>query len=225
MSVELGLRGSSSTPASADSGGTEFRIESARGSIRSIELDLPAGQTCATIDSTQVAGFHCDASSQKLRLEGPFAIDLLTREATPSLDGFSVPPGRYARADVRFDDADPRDGVVGDADPLAEQTLIASGSFEHEGATHRFSLSLDFDEDARFEAPGGVEVGGDAEALLLELDVARWFSALPITECMDRGELQEVDGALQLRDGDGGCSSIENTIKSSIKSSGQLDRR
>ena len=85
-------------------------------------------------------------------------------------------------------------------------------------------MALDFTQDAVFEDLGGVSVQeGVGNEVLLLLDVADWFSQLPLTECLDDGDLELTGGALVLADDAGGCSDIENTIKDAIKDSGQLD--
>ena len=131
------------------------------------------------------------------------------------------PLGNYTRVDVRFDEAAPDEGVVDAADPLARRTMLAAGRLE-DGTP--YDLSLAFDEDARFEDPAGLAIPEEVGALLLWLDVSAWFTALPLAECRQDGDLEMVNDRLQLAEGRGSCSDVENHLKEQIKRSGQLDR-
>ena len=69
----------------------------------------------------------------------------------------------------------PRNGTPND--PLAGQTLIASGTINYPmGGTTPFDLALRFEDDARFENDLGVEItAGGTQEVFLDLDVATWF--------------------------------------------------
>lgn len=224
----LGLRGVGGAPAGLDASGRTFTIDAARAYVRHIALDLPDGQRCAALDLGP--GYRCDSSGSggrdQVRAEGPFVIDLVARTSAPPLPSAPLPAGPWRRVDVRLDDGDPADGLVSAGDPLDDQTLVASGRFDHDGRSTPFDLRLRFNEDARFERPEGVVLGADGAAgLALELDVAGWFSQLSLTDCLDDGDLELRDGRLVLEDGRGSCSDVENQLKEAIKRSAQLDRR
>lgn len=211
--------GLSAAPAGRDAQGTAFTVEAARANVRHIELDLGAGTECASV--TVAAPLTCTGST--VTVPGPFVVDLMTGEATPSLAAIQIPAATYERIDVRFDDAKEADGIITRSDPLVDLTLVASGSFVREGNTTAFRLALKFNEDARFERAGGVQVGGGGDELLLTLDVAGWFSSLSLTDCLDDGDLDlGADGALEIEDGQGSCSDVESSLKTAIKRSGQL---
>lgn len=221
--VQLALRtaaGTPGAPTTEDSAGTKYVFTTARAVVRHVELSLPSGQTCTSLDLTGLdSRITCDPSG--LRVNGPFVVDLLTGVSTPSLADLSVPAGVYDRVDVRFDDAK---GAVPASDPLSKNTLLAEGTFDTGAGPQSFRLRLKFNEDARFERPGGFELTEDAaEEVLLWLDVASWFKSLPLTECIDEGRFDEEGGKLLFEDSGGGCSDIENTLKKAIKESGQLD--
>lgn len=204
-----------------DDSGTAFTIESAEAHVRHIRLDLPDGQACADLDFDFRAPVSCE--DDRIEISGPFLVDLIAGTAQPSLDALRIPPGDYERVDVRFDDAEPDDGLVDASAALADHTMHATGRFDHDGQEMSFELLLKLNEDARFEAPGGIALGeaGGRDALLM-LDVSDWFSALPVIECMEDGELTVEDGTLLIDDERSECSEIENTLKDAIKGSGQL---
>ena len=202
-----------------DEDGTPFVIERAEANVRHIQLDLPDGQDCGNLELPAPA--HCE--SDKVTVPGPFVVDLVAGTSSPSLEALRVPAGVYERVDVRFDDAEPGDGLVQATQALAHHSLHAVGHFEHEGEETRFELLLKFNEDARFESPSGVRLGeaGGREALLL-LDISHWFEALPVTRCLDEDELRVEDGVLRIDDERSQCSGIESELKDAIKNSGQL---
>ncbi|MDD9945234.1 MAG: hypothetical protein OXU20_29595 [Myxococcales bacterium] len=204
-----------------DEAGTPFTIESAQAYVRHIQLDLPAGQSCAEQDLAFQDPVSCE--KDKIEISGPFLVDLIEGTSQPSLAALRIPAGDYRRIDVRFDDADPDEGLVGDAQTLADHTMHAIGDLEHDGSDMTFELLLKFNEDARFEAPEGIVLGeGEAREALLMLDVSKWFQALPVTDCMTEGDLTIEDGTLLIDDERSQCSAIENTLKDTIKNSGQL---
>lgn len=205
----------------SDDGATPFTFTSAQIHLRDIELDLADG------DCDDVEGATC--SEQSVKIEGPFVVDLLTGVSTPSLADVRVPAGIYKRIDFRIDDARIEQGLVDAASPLANRSMVASASFQHDGETMSLDLLLRFNEDIRVEDPAGIDVSGDAAALLTRFDASLWLDGLDIEDCLARGELAVTPTGVRLDDnassGTGGCSDIENVIKRNIKTAAQLDRR
>jgi len=204
----------------SESGGDELHVNAALAFVRHIEFDLPSSVEC---DDRGDAGSHC--SEDKLRVDGPWIVDLMTGNATPSMDDIQIPAGTYERVDVRFDDADPSHTANLNIPPtLRGNTLHASGSYIGDAAD-TFDLQLHFNEDARFEANGGIELTSDGtQAVLLRLDVRRWFRDIDVSRCASDGKLEVENGNLHLDDQGGDCSDVENDLKDSIKNSGRLDR-
>ena len=217
--VKLALRSTGgAAPVTHDAQGTAFTFTAARAVVRHVELSLPDGRPCSELDLGGLdPRIACDASG--LRVEGPFLVDLLTGAATPALADIAVPAGVYDRVDVRFhDDED----AVPPGDPLAGYTLLVEGTFGSDAKP--FRLRLAFNEDARFERPGGLALAEDAaQTVLLWLDVSAWFEELPLTECLSEGRFDEVGGVIQIEDSGGGCSDIENALKEAIKESSSLE--
>lgn len=235
VSMQLALT-ASTPPAEAapgalggtDAQGNALMIENAVAHVRHIELDLPADRSCAELSGFDFqppvrcdgdgADDDADSSADKIVIEGPFVVDLVAGTAQPSLDALTLPAGTYERVDVRFDHAEDATETLGD------DTLVADGRYNASAQALAFELRLRFNEDARFETERGVEVGGDTgNEILLWLDVSEWFSALPITQCIEDGDLTIEQGTLRIDEDSSDCSDIENELKNAIKNSADLD--
>ncbi|MCK6546229.1 hypothetical protein L6R52_10300 [Myxococcota bacterium] len=211
-----------------DAQGTPLRIVTASTYVRRIDFDRPGGKTdCGEYKPSNTERVKCDGG--KLRLNGPFVIDLVTRTATPSLDGLELLPDVYKRVEVFMEAGRAGDGPVAAGDALDGATLVASGSIAYPaGSATDFDLSLRFTDMAAFTSAEGitVEAGTTPQDVLLDLDVASWFAALPITQCLDDGDLTIENGRIAIADkGNGSCKMIEAELKDAIKASGRLAKR
>jgi hypothetical protein len=206
----------------ADAQGSVLTITSAVARVRDIELDLPDGSHCSDF-----AGFDFRApvrcgdgggSNDAIKVTGPFTVDLVAGTAEPSLEDLTIPAGVYRRVDVRFEPAEDDD------DALQGYTLVAEGDFASDQESAALDLRLRFNEDARFESRSGVELGENgAHEALLWFDVSAWFETVPISECLEDGDLSIARGTLLIDDeASSGCSDIENELKRAIKNSGDL---
>lgn len=214
--------GDASKPSGRDQQGTVFTVESARAFVRHVEFQRPGGK-CDDFKPSNKEFVKCDGG--KIRVNGPFIADLVTQEATPSLAGVEITADTYNRVDIRLDEAKSSESLVPSTDPLSQETLVASGTFFDQGSETRFTLALKFTEDARFEADQGIvieETG--AQDVFLRLDVARWFSSLPITKCIRDRDLEVQNGTLTIEDKGRSCSDVENALKEAIKTSGRLEK-
>ncbi|TNF33795.1 MAG: hypothetical protein EP329_07930 [Deltaproteobacteria bacterium] len=220
--------------APVDQQGTVFTLATARAGVERIDIDLPDGASCVGLpglidgsggsDSAPHTSV-CANGGGSIRLNGPWVVDLVAGTAVPAIPQVHVPAGGYARVDVRFAPVDPDDGGVSASDPLADQTLVATGTAPLDGQATPYELALAFHEDARFEAGDAITLAlGDTADVLLELDPSAWFAALPLAECAADGDLEIVGGVLILSDGGGSCSDVEGAIKDAIKASGELRR-
>lgn len=215
-----------------DEVGTVYTLTSTKVNLRDIELDLPAGTRCNEIEAELAGGARCasdgadDSSSggsgndqgggDKVRIDGPFTVDLLAGTATPSLAEVRVPALAWDRIDFRIEPAD--------AGELAETAWRTTATFDRDGVPTELTLALRFNEDIRVEADGGVTVD-PAAPLLVRLDVTQWLSAAALGACIESGEADDGD-AISIDDRTRGqaCGSVEGALKESIKRSMQLDR-
>jgi hypothetical protein len=210
-----------------DDAQTAFGLIDAQLHLRDIELDLPKGSTCADLVETE--GTRCDESSNKVVIDGPFVIDLVTGQSTPDLSLIEVPAGVYKRIDFRVEDGDPDEGVVATGSALDNRSFAGSFTFDEQGTPLTLRLSLRFNEDIRIEDSAGIDASGAAQALLAKFDISAWFAGVDISSCLAAGELtinnSEVLVDEDALSGSGDCSDIENTLKTNMKNSGQLDKQ
>lgn len=205
----------------ADEGGTTYALQSAQVHLRHIELDLPAGTTCADLEG-ELAGAAC-LSDAKIRIDGPMVVDLITGATTPDLGKVALPAGTYSRIDFRVDDGDPQEGLIQAGDALDDYSLVVDATFDYEGTPVTLLLSLNFDEDIRIERPAGVALA-PADNLAVKFVVDDWLAGVDIAGCLDDGELT-LDGDTVVIDdlADGACGGVEDIIKNNMKNSGDLD--
>jgi hypothetical protein len=249
----------------AEQGGEQLQLERAQVYLRHIELELPAGVTCADVADSIGAGVRCEAGEDrsgsgvddnpgaddnggrggvddnpgvddngagvddsgarvKLRIAGPFVVDLIARTATPSLSGIQIPALNYRRVDMRIDDGDPRDGLISAGSALDDHSWSSALSWSHDGQPYTVELALKFNEDVRIEPAGGVQVGS-GESLLVLFDATSWLKALPLAKCLDDGDVSASAGTIVLDDrASGGCADVEDALKDAIKGSGRMRR-
>ncbi len=196
-----------------DDGALGFALQSAYVHLRDIELDLPDDVSCEDI-ADELVGASCDDNGQKIVVNGPFDVDLITGTSTPDLSLVEIPVGLYRRVDFRVDDNPD------------ETSFAVVADFEYEGQAYTLDLSLDFNEDIRIETLPGVSVD-ESTNLIAEFVVDDWLAGVDVGSCMEAGDV-EVEGTRVIIDEtstSGSCSGIEDMIKSNMKDSGQMDKR
>ncbi len=208
----------------ADAQGTPLSVAHARVSVKRIELEKQVGgEACREADFVD-SGFSVTCDGDKLRIEGPIVVDLMTGASTPSLERVVLPAATYQRVDVRLEQARAGDVLMA-GDPLIGATLVADGELDYRGQPTPYDLALKFNEDARFESSTGVTVSeAGAEQLLLLLDVTQWFAAVPLTGCLDDGDLTIEGGRIHVIDKGRRCSDVEKQLKDAIKGSSKLGK-
>jgi hypothetical protein len=166
-------------------------------------------------------GTECD---EKVRIDGPWVVNLITGEATPSVENIEIPAGAYRRIDVRFEDAD-KNAAKGLSvpDELSGWSLIASGEYSGTSAS-QFDMRLKFNQDARFTSESGIIVGPNAtQEMFMALDVQRWFSVVSLEDCLAKERLDVVDDVLVIEDASRRCNAVENAIKEVMKHPNRLE--
>lgn len=222
--LDVALQAVSSDPSGmligADAQGTAFTLESALTYVRHLEFDLPEGTTCADFDDL-TAPVYCEEEDgdDGFRISGPYLVDLLTGTSTPLLRDLTIPPATYTRVDVRLDEGETDEGLILPGHPLDGYSVVADGTFTYMGQPRTFDFALAFDDDARFEDIAGTQ----ARRILLALDIATWFETLPITQCLDDGDLTLVGDHLTIADGLNNCANIESAMVDAIRGSGSLE--
>jgi hypothetical protein len=206
------------------SDGVTFTLNEARIHLKDIRLDLPQGTKCAEVrgllTGATCKGGESGSGSGTVVIPGPMVVDLMTGLTTPDLSELRLPAGTYKRIDFRLDEAKASEVPAGE--PLVGYSLLVKAGFTQGSTPSTLDLRLKFSEDARFESSTGVEVGAD-DALLALLKPQVWLEGLPVASCLQKGDLQVVNGLLTLDDrAKGDCNGAEDTVKRNIKRSGDL---
>ncbi|MBX2803159.1 MAG: hypothetical protein KTR31_36095 [Myxococcales bacterium] len=194
-----------------DMAGNLVTIDGGNAAIRDIEIDLPSGQTCGDLDPTFAfeSPVRCEDGEDKIEIVGPFLVDLVTREATPSLAGLTIPPGTYERVDIRFDPGASGSGV----------SLAMAGTIEDISDPVAFELALEINEDARFESPDGIEVDA-SEDMFAQIDLDVVFRQTLLGSCAR----SLADGGVAQIDNESDCGDdLEDAIEDAIKETFDLD--
>lgn len=218
------LKQNDATPVAMDSAGTAFTMEQGLLHLRHIELDLPSSRSCSDL-ADQLVGATCHngntaSDEAKIRIAGPIVVDLVAGTSTPSLADVVIPDGTYRRVDLRVDDGLPSQGVVTPGSPLDDNALAVIATFQYEGAAATLDLRLNFDEDIRIEQPGGVTVAA-GEDLVARFAIANWLGSVDLAACV--ATLTPDAGRFVVDDrNDGACMGIEDTVKRTMKESGDL---
>lgn len=221
--ITVSARTGAAVPVANDATGAAFTLGRGLLHLRHIELDLPSGSSCA--DVGDLAGAECHAGDtaadeDKLRIDGPFVVDMIAGTSTPSLAGVTIPAGTYRRIDLRVDDGDPAEGVVVAGSELDDNALAVIATFDAGGGPSTLDLRLNFDEDIRIEQPGGVAVAA-GDDLIARFAAADWLAGVDLGACV--ATLTAVDGRYVIDDrNDGACGGIEDTVKNAMKNSGDL---
>ncbi len=194
-----------------DSTGKEFVMSRALAPVERVDLYLPAGASCVGIDGLGPAGGSVGAVCEvdKIRVNGPWMVDLLTGQATPPFPVVPVVSGTYRRVDVRFDADD-------------DEVMLVEGTVALDSATVPFRLVVEVDEEVRFEGADIVARPDAVAEAFLKLDPTAWMATIPIAQCVAAGDLEVVNGVLELANGDGACEDIEELIEDAIENSGGL---
>ncbi len=215
-----GVRGEAAPSLPApDANGTVFNFDEIRLHLDRIEFQLPSGTNCADYEGYPfVPPVSC--TGNQVRVDGSVIADLVTGETTPALGELNIPSGTYRRVDVRIKPGDSLEG----------NSIQAAGGFDYEGIASTFNFALAFTDNVKFEDDDGIEItADDFEHVLLDMDVAQWLSNLPITQCINDGELViDGDNHLVIEDASepsSPCNGIENELKQAIKDSGQLNEQ
>lgn len=234
VAVVMELAADGATLAATDKAGTTFTIDSADVLVEEIDLWLPVGEPCSdrvpvpTLTDAPPAPYVpiCTADDTKLRVLGPWHVDLVTGVLEPSLASLDLPDGTYVRVGARMRPALPGEADVHAADALDHQTIDVTGRVTLGGAEARWDLRLDFTDEARFEPASPIEIGPGVSSIFLLLDVETWFAKLDLAACMTAGEVpKDADGTYELAELAPRCGNIENAIRTAIRDAGRAESR
>ncbi|WP_051207941.1 hypothetical protein [Saccharospirillum impatiens] len=145
--------------------------------IRSIELEQ---------DDDQNDDDDQDDDDDDIKFVGPFVVNLLTNEVTPSLPELSLPQGRYDEVEIEYGPLRSSD-LGADGEPLVDQfpdiggySLYLEGQYTPvNGVANEIDFQFTYDDDDDFELSGsdtslGFDVNGEVD-LIVAFRMARWF--------------------------------------------------
>jgi hypothetical protein len=199
----------------SDGAGMQFHLKSCVANVGYIRIKLPDGITCRP----EIPGCETD----RVELEGPLLADLLAGTLAPDPGAMTIPVGSYNRVEIRFEA--PRDDAPNPDPALRESSMHLSGTFAYAGRTDRtFDISLDFDEEVRFDS-GSMAVRENSDNdLRIRFAVEKWLADADIGDCLADGRLA-LDSSGNLRiDESSNCGDLEGILKAGIKASGTLDK-
>ncbi len=183
----------------ADADGMLYTLMSARLVVDQIELELPDGVDCSDVDDELEDPVDCDEGTlegDELTIDGPFVVDLVDGTTTPELGTINIPALNYDEIDVEVDDIDEDDDVVESDDVLIGNTFVGEADFEFENQKRELSMEFSFDTEAEVDDPELLL--GDGDTLVVQFDAAGWLADIPVTTCLQQGDLKAQNGLVVL---------------------------
>lgn len=225
--VRLQLARTSTEPVDAD--GAAFPLATAQLYVASVDVYVPAGTDCHGVSGLAAEAAQprrytatCASTGERVRVHGPWVVDLDAGSMTPELPAISVPAGTITRVVVQLAPGDRAVEVVPPGSPLDDATVAATGDVPSGTNTTSYRLRLAFEGDAPFES-AGIELAPDTvTTLVARLDPGRWLVDLPLAACAAAGLLPHPNGVLQIADGEGPCQAVEVPVADAIRASGTL---
>lgn len=199
------VEGSAAALATTDATGAPVDITSANVTIKRIDIKLPDGLQCATLDVPLPPFAVCDNDDDdsiddssddspgddsddddKIKLVGPFVVDLLTGASTPSLSDLTLPSGMVREIKIRL------------------SHLSVTGTATLDGTPTPFAIDFDADEDIEYEDLTGFEISEavSVNEIVLSFDVTKWFAGVDMAACA------------------ADCSEFEDVIEDNVEASG-----
>lgn len=218
--------------AATDVDGVDFDIADAIASVERLDFILPGGESCTarlersrpgTIVGAEAYDAECDDDDQRLRVLGPWVVDLVTGAFDPPLGTLVLPAGAYARIEATMRPGDPDDGLVAVGSVLDGATFFVSGTVLIARDTRHYTLTLDFNEKAKFAADTALTLDAASDIALL-LDVRTWFSELPLAACISAGDVPIDAGVFQLDQAERSCANVGARVRAAIKDAGKIDK-
>lgn len=192
--------------------------------IEKIELELPEGLSCEDAGFVSQYGLACEEETEeedgetyvesKIKAYGPFEINLLTGESSPSLADLQIPSGTYREIEFEF---------KGECSFGDEVSLVLAGTATDAlDATHSFRMELEYDEELEIESMTEIDVLEDqTNEVFATLVVEDWFVNADWVGCIEDGNLTaDGEGVFVIdenTEGDGECEDIYEDILDGIE--------
>lgn len=207
-----------------DADRTSFEITAAYLSVERIEFMLPAGDACEELPGDVHAySAGCGGNLDRVRIDGPWVVDLVTGEFEPTLEGIDVLDGTFDRIEMKLAPGAAGEAEIGEGDVLDGATLDVSGEVDlADGPSRPFGLTLAMNVQSRFEDGSAVAIGTDADTVQLSLDIGNWFETLTLGTCIAGGGVPSSEGVLRLEDADRrACGDVSLALRQALSLTGK----
>lgn len=206
------IAGSTAALTTTDSTGAAADITSASVTIERIDIKLPDGLNCATLGVPLPSFAVCDNSendalddnpetnpsddlagdNDKIRLNGPFVVDLLTGTSTPSLADLTLPSGMVREIKVKL------------------SHLTVAGTVDVGGTPTPFNIDSSIDKDIEYSDLSGFEISEavSVNEIILSFDVAKWLAGVDLAACA--ADCSEFDDMIEHNVEDSGSFSEDD---------------
>ena len=189
-------------------------------------LAIASATTAETVEQEEVQSADC--KNGFLVVEGPFQIDLISGESTPSLAAMELSPGTYRWIDLRVAPVDDEDASMNNI------TLVADGEYEN-GTTVPVHVALTMAEPPmRIQPADGIVIEQEGGVdISVEIQERDWFKGIDedLAMCAESESAPLVDGVLQITGTTGGaCDRVNGTLRQNFIGAGlnapvTLDRK
>jgi len=225
VSVEMRLETPSDQLRSPDRDGFEVAIESAIVNVERIDFVLPSGEDCVGLPPLASAyAARCEEDGDRVRIDGPWVVDLVTGELTPTLEGIEVLDGVFDRVEMRLAPGEAEVGGVGDGDVLDGASLDVGGTIATLRGVTPFGLTLALNAVGRFGGGTAVLIDEASDVVMLSFEVTGWFSDLRLGACIEAGFVPSEAGLLRLERADRhACGDVERAIRKALTDSGKVN--
>lgn len=194
--IKMGLEpDTSGRVATASENGTEFSIDTAMASVSRISFPLSSLVGCDRLGLSAPLG--CDASGEGVEIIGDYSADLFTTEFSPELNDLTLPSIKMESLEAEV------------------QELTLSGQFNYNDTDVDYTVTVPFASTLFFNSDDTKKLK-DNQTIALLLEPASWMNAVPVTQCIENGDLEIIEGAVVLsNDCDDALERIEAAIQDS----------
>lgn len=224
VSVEMRLEAPSDVLSSPDRDGFDVVIESARVHVERLDFVLPSGEDCHGLPTVATAyAASCGEDEDRVQIDGPWTVDLVTGELSPTLEGIEVLDGVFERIEMRLRPGEAGVGAVEEGDVLDGASIDVAGTVATPRGSAPYGLTLDLNAVGRFGGGAALLIDESSGVVMLSFDVSEWFADLRLGACIEAGFVPSEGGLLRLERADRhACGDVERALRQAITESGKV---